>query len=115
MPTFEEISAYTIRFDAGGPDTWIAAVFLAIPDARGVWVRFYPAGVALPPNRVDRDAKGRATYLVALPAEVLEAFIAVLRLEKPVFFHYDEASQLARITTSREPVGEQEGVRSAVE
>lgn len=113
MPTFEEISAYTIRFDAGGPDAWTAAVFLAIPGARGVWVRFYPVGVAVPPNRLERDAKGRATYFVALPAKVLEAFIATLRLEKPVFFTYDEASQLARVTTSREPVGEQEGILAA--
>ena len=111
MPTFEEIQAYTIRFDSGGSDAWTAAVFLAIADARGVWVRFYPPGAAVPPNRVDRDAKGRATYFVALLAETLEAFVDTLRFEKPVFFTYDETSHLARVTTSREPVGEQEGVR----
>lgn len=112
MPVFEEVQAYTIRFDSGGPDAWTAAVFLAIADARGVWVRFYPAGAAMPPNRVERDAKGRATYLVALPADVLEAFVTTLRFEKPIFFTFDEDALLARVTTSREPVGEQEGTHA---
>jgi len=47
-------------------------------------------------------------FLVYLRAEKYPAFIDILRYEKPLFFYYNLESNESYITTSDEPVGEEE-------
>lgn len=47
-------------------------------------------------------------FIVYLRAEKYPAFIDILRYEKPLFFYYNLDSNESYITTSDEPVGEEE-------
>ena len=74
-----------------------------------------PSGKAI--LRFTRDYSKQNTYtkkgndyefIVYLRAEKYPAFIDILRYEKPLFFYYNLATNESYITTSDEPVGEEE-------
>lgn len=74
-----------------------------------------PSGKAVLRFREGRLKKNKATvkgkkslYEVYLKADRYMAFIDLLRNEKPLYFFYDFTENIAYITTSDEPVGENE-------
>ncbi len=59
------------------------------------------------PNRYE-EKNGKYTFYVYLRADKYMAHIDLLRYEKPLFFYYNLDSNQTYITTSDEPVGEEE-------
>lgn len=62
---------------------------------------------SLPPNHVDRRGQSK-NYHVYVNYDKFPDYVDVMRYEKPLFFYYNETDQLSYITTSDEPVGEEE-------
>ena len=108
--TFVDVSTYLV-FSYGGPDVNSgadASISLGIPNAFA-FLRFYPEGVALPPNsKAIHAPTGRPIFYVSYRYAQLGNVIDLLRNEKPIKFLFDDASLAAYITTSDEPVGEGE-------
>ncbi len=58
-------------------------------------------------NRVENHGDSK-TFYVYLRVEKYYNYIDILRYEKPIFFYYDFDSNQSYLTTSDEPVGEEE-------
>jgi hypothetical protein len=59
-------------------------------------------------NAVNRS-KNLWVFSVYYRTELLSAVLDVLRNEKPVYFRYTQRTNDFRITTTHEPIGEDEG------
>lgn len=107
--TFVEVSTYLV-FSYGGPDGNSGAdatVSLGIPEG-WAFLRFYPEGVVLPPNRKSTHVSGKPLYYVSYRYNQLSNVIDLLRNEKPIKFFFRDDTMAAYLTTGREPVGEEE-------
>ncbi len=54
------------------------------------------------------EKNGKKTFYVFLRVEKYPSYIDIMRYEKPLFFFYDFDSDESYVTTSDEPVGEEE-------
>ena len=109
-----EVETYVVQF-AHGPASrkeQEARVFLRFKDRSecwGAWLHFMSSGEDLR----DRSRVSRANNLwvfsVYFRSETMTALLDVLRNEKPVYFRYTERTNDFRITTTHEPIGEEEG------
>ncbi|HTP64606.1 MAG TPA: hypothetical protein VMJ66_04370 [Geobacteraceae bacterium] len=113
MPvTTKEISTYAVSVISDAEPNNLAATVL-LCDAGGkaiAFLRFYVPGSPLAPNEFRTDL---GYPLVSYPATALASIVDVLRNEKPVFFtwyDYMPVRCFGAVGTSREPVGEAEGV-----
>lgn len=111
MPvTTKEIANYSVSlFSDAEPGKMAVAVLLFDAAGKAVaFLRFYPAGAALPAN----EFRGDLGYaLVSYPLSSLAPVIDILRNEKPLFFTwYDDLPVrcFGAIGTSREPIGDGE-------
>ncbi len=71
-----------------------------------VYLRFYPAGVTMPPNRRTSNPDGSLLYMVSMRLERYPYAVDLLRNEKPMYFYYDTTSHTAHLSTENEPIGE---------
>jgi len=107
--TFVEVSTYLV-FSYGGPNGNSGAeatVSLGIPDG-WAFLRFYPDGAGLPPNRKVSHLSGKPIYYVSYRYNQLSNIIDLLRNEKPIRFFFRDDTMAAYLTTGPEPVGEEE-------
>lgn len=107
--TFVEVSTYKV-FAYGGPEGnrgADATISLGIPDG-WAFLRFYPDGNVLPPNSKTTHMSGKPIYYVSYRYSQLSDTIDLLRNEKPIWFFFRDDTMAAYITTSSEPVGEEE-------
>lgn len=108
--TFVEISTYLV-FAYGGPDGNSGAastISLGIPNAFA-FLRFFPAGVVIPANKVTSHVSGKPLFYVNYRYEQFGNVVDLLRNEKPVKFFFNDATLGAYVTTAEEPIGEGEG------
>ena len=106
---FVEVSNYQVVC-YGGPDGnggVDATVALGIPNA-WAFLRFYPEGSTVPPNYVSTHGSGQKLYYVNYRYAQFGNVIDLLRNEKPIRFFFRDDTMAAYITTSKEPVGEEE-------
>src|SRR3990172_4554157 len=82
------IRAIVVLFEESGPNT--ARVFF------------------LDSGQIPSNATGSPSITLHFPLAALESFLTTLREEKPVYVHVWSPSSVA-ISTSQEPVGEDEG------
>jgi hypothetical protein len=104
-----DISNYLV-FAYGGPHgnaNARAAISLGISGAMG-YLSFYPDSTPVPANTVGTHASGVPMYYVNYPYAQYTAIIDLLRNEKPVRLFFRDDTMAAHITTSNEPVGENE-------
>ena len=109
-----EVETYVVQF-AHGPASrkeQEVRVFLRFKDRTecwGAWLHFMSDGEDLRDrNKVSR-ANNLWVFSLYFRSELLVAFLDVLRNEKPVYFRYTERTNDFRITTTHEPIGEEEG------
>ena len=113
MPiTRTEIATYAVSvFSTGQADQLAAAVHLFDASGRTLgFLRFYADGVPLGANEFRADL---GYPLASYPFPRLAAVVDVLRNEKPAYFtwyDYTPVRCYGVIETSREPIGEQEGI-----
>ncbi|MBT8189207.1 MAG: hypothetical protein HKN67_09645 [Saprospiraceae bacterium] len=62
---------------------------------------------SLPPNHVE-DKGQLKNFHVYVSYDKFPDYVDIMRYEKPMFFYYNEDDQRSYITTSDEPVGEEE-------
>jgi len=108
---FVEITTYKV-FMYGGPNGnggADAAISLGIPEG-WAFMRFFPEGYDIPANSKVTHASGKPIYYIHYRSDQLENCIDLLRNEKPMYFFFNDTSKAAYITTSNEPVGEDEGL-----
>jgi hypothetical protein len=107
--TFVEVSTYKV-FAYGGPEGnrgSDATISLGIPDG-WAFLRYYPDGTALPPNSKTTHISGKPIYYASYRYSQLGNTIDLLRNEKPIWFFFRDDTMAAYLTTSSEPVGEEE-------
>ncbi len=107
--TFVDVTTYKV-FIYGGEDGNSGAdatISLGIPDG-WAFLRFYREGSRLPPNSVVKHVTGKPMYYVSYRYDQLVNTIDILRNEKPIKFFFRDDNLAAYITTSNEPVGEEE-------
>ena len=109
-----EVETYVVQF-AHGPASrkeQEARVFLRFKDRAecwGAWLHFMSAGEDLRDRSKVSRANNLWVFSVFFRSETLTALLDVLRNEKPVYFRYTERTNDFRITTTHEPIGEEEG------
>jgi hypothetical protein len=104
-----DISTYLV-FAYGGPtgnSGARASIALGIPNANA-FLTFYPDSTPIPANSAAPDFSGKLMYYVNYPYSQYMAVIDLLRNEKPVKLFFRDDNLAAYITTSKEPVGENE-------
>jgi len=107
--TFVEVSTYKV-FVYGGPQGnggVDATISLGIPEG-WAFLRFYPEGALLPSNSKVIHVSGKPIYYVSYRYSQLGNAIDLLRNEKPIKFFFRDDTMAAYLTTSSEPVGEEE-------
>ncbi len=107
--TSVDVSTYKV-FTYGGPNGnngADATISLGIPDG-WAFLRFYPEGSALPANSKTTHVSGKPIYYVSYRYSQLGNAIDLLRNEKPIKFFFRDDTMAAYLTTSTEPVGEEE-------
>ena len=113
--TTTDIATYAASVvSQGDPNQFAATIWLYKADG-GVlaFVRFYRAGITMAPNEFRSDLN---YPLVSYRFDAFSRMVDVLRNEKPVrFTWFDYSAQVpgrmfGTVGTSREPIGEQEGV-----
>ena len=109
-----EVETYVVQF-AHGPASrkeQEARVFLRFKDRSecwGAWLHFMSGGEELRDRSKVSRANNLWVFSLYFRAEMLTAFLDVMRNEKPVYFRYTERTNDFRITTTHEPIGEEEG------
>ena len=107
--TFVEVSTYK-GFAYGGPDGnggADATISLGIPQG-WAFLRFYAEGTTLPDNGKTTHVSGKPIYYVSYRYSQLGNAIDLLRNEKPIKFFFRDDTMSAYLTTSSEPVEEEE-------
>ncbi len=107
--TFVDVSTYLV-FAYGGSDgnaNSRATISLGIPNAFA-FLTFYNEGAAIPANRKTMHNSGKPIFYVNYPYYQYAGVIDLLRNEKPIKFFFRDDNMAAYITTSDEPVGEEE-------
>lgn len=110
-----EVETYVVQF-AHGPASrkeQEARVFLRFKDRSecwGAWLHFMSEGEDLRQRSKVSRANNLWVFSVYFRTDLLVAVMDVLRNEKPVYFRYTERTKDFRITTTHEPIGEEEGV-----
>lgn len=108
-----EVETYVVQF-AHGPASrrdQEARVFLRFKDRSecwGAWLYFVSEGEALRERNEVNLSNNLWVFSVFYRTELLTAVLDVLRNEKPVYFRYTERTNDFRITTTHEPIGEEE-------
>jgi hypothetical protein len=107
--TFEEVTTYKVFFYGGpnGNGGRGASIFLGIPDAFA-WLDFYLEESNLPQNYKTTNIYGKTIYGVSHAYGQLDQAIDLLRNESPMWFFFNDVSLNSYLTTSSEPVGEEE-------
>jgi len=101
----EQFKKYKVFLYGGGPASLSTSVIhLNLPSGKAI-LRFKEG--RLKKNKATIKGKN-SLYEVYLKADRYLAFIDLLRNEKPLYFFYDFNGNVAYITTSDEPVGENE-------
>ncbi len=101
----EQFKQYKVFLYGGGTAELSSSVIhLTLPSGKAI-LRFREG--RLKKNKVTVNGK-KSIYEVYLKADRYLAFIDLLRNEKPLYFFYDLKGNIAYITTSDEPVGENE-------
>ena len=109
-----EVETYVVQF-AHGPSSrrkQEARVFLRFKERSecwGVWLHFMSTGSDLHKRSSVSRTNNLWVFTVFFRSEMLNPFLDVLRNEKPVYFRYTERTNDFRITTTHEPIGEEEG------
>ena len=109
-----EVETYVVQF-AHGPASrkeQEARVFLRFADRSecwGAWLHFMAEGEDLRARNSVNYSKNLWVFSVYFRTELLTAVLDVLRNEKPVYFRYTQRTNDFRITTTHEPIGENEG------
>ncbi len=109
-----EVETYVVQF-AHGPASrkeQEARIFLRFKDRSecwGAWLHFMSGGDELRSRNAVNRSKNLWVFSVYFRTELLTSVLDVLRHEKPVFFRYTERTNDFRITTTHEPIGEEEG------
>lgn len=98
------VTEYSVAFFGGeaGRDGLRARIQLAAQTATLGLINFYEAGTPIP-----ADGEHGDKIVMHLPITMLGAVVDILRNEKPIVYFLTE--QGAVLTTSAEPVGEEEG------
>ena len=107
--TFVDVTSYLV-FNYGGPQGNSGAravISLGIPNAFASLV-FYPDSAVLPGNSVSTHISGKLMFAVSYPYSAYAGVLDLLRNEKPIKFFFRDDNFAAYITTSNEPVGENE-------
>ncbi len=105
--TLDEVSSYTVSLYLKD-GLFGAQVVCRTLSSHSVYIRFYREGVALPPNRTYNQPSGRTQFYINLPYHQLTPVVDLLRNEKPVWFFFRDEIMDGYLTTSDEPVGEEE-------
>ncbi len=101
----EQFKSYKVFLYGGGAAGLSSGVIhLSLPSGKAI-LRFRDG--RLKKNKATVNGKN-STYEVYIKADRYLAFIDLLRNEKPLYFFYDLKGNVAYITTSDEPVGENE-------
>lgn len=100
---FKFYKVYLYGRKAGGEQTDYN-IDISIPSGK---VRLHFGGDFMKDNSYV-EKNGKYFFHVYLAIEKYPSFIDILRNEKPLFFFYDLELNLSYITTSDEPVGEEE-------
>ena len=108
--TFVEVSTYLVFLYARpeGNSGVEATISLGIPEGYA-FLRFYAEGTSLPGNSKASHVSGKPIYYVSYRYSQLGNTIDLLRNEKPIRFFFRDDTMAAYLTTSHEPVGEEEG------
>lgn len=105
-----EIKFYSVKFSSGtkNPEPCNAIVYLATHSTYGaIMLYFMPDAVALPTNYTERKEKDKL-YHVYYHEKDMWLILDMLRNERPVFFFFNEANNVAGVRSGSEPVGETE-------
>lgn len=82
----------------------LATIHLQFKGADGMAFLYFHEEPQLPPNK--KSGKNfKSFWKIGQFAKVVD----ILRNEKPVFFYFDEKTNVANVQTTEEPIGEAEG------
>jgi hypothetical protein len=98
-----KINRYKYEFRASDPEH-VGVLYLMENKDPVCIVLFTEDDEELPPPREGLNGTIYLAYRFGWLADVID----MLRFEKPVYFTWDDSTQMARITTEEEPVGEEE-------
>jgi hypothetical protein len=111
-PITTEITTYSVGvISPGDPNDLAATIWLFDANHSLIaFLRFYHAGSVMVPNQFRHDLNAAE---VSYPFDTFPSVVDLLRNETPVYFtwfDYSPTNRFGAIETSREPIGEQEGM-----
>ena len=100
--TIEEFLTYKVSMFSGEKSQY--SIHLPLPQGKAV-LHFIAGDL---PENGSKSVGENMYYDVYVKADSFADYIDILRNEKPLFFYYNYESKVAYITSSDEPVGENE-------
>ena len=99
-----QYDTYRIYYQSTPRYYWQSRVYLYNTSGYAGRIMFIKEGNPIPENKL---AGGQPE--LNFPTSCYEEIIAILRYEKPLYISLNEANGIGTISTSSEPVGEEEG------
>jgi hypothetical protein len=100
-----EFNIYRVYYYSAAQYNWSVRIDLYMSAANVGTLLFMKEGQSIPPNTIANGVP-RLYYSI----RDFPAMMQMIREEKPLFVNLNEANGIGSISTSDEPVGEQEGV-----
>lgn len=99
-----QFTSYTIYYYTAPQYSWDVTVDLRNGNTWVGRILFIKAGQAIPANRMEGSAP-----ILHYAITHFDNLMSILRHEKPLFINLNAANGIGTISTSAEPVGEEEG------
>ena len=99
-----QFDSYTIYYQSAPQYYWQSRVYLFKNGGHVGTIMFIKADRPIPANSLQAGKP-----VINFPTGSFEEIIAILRYEKPLFITLNPANGIGTISTSKEPIGEEEG------
>ncbi len=98
-----EFDTYRIYYQSAPQYSWQSRVYLYNNSSYVGRIMFMKPGIDLPANSEQHDR-----HVIHFPTSEFENIMEILRNEKPLYIHVVDSNGIGTISTSSEPVGEEE-------
>ena len=101
---YKQFDSYRVYYQSAPQYYWQSRIYLYLGNANAGAMFFIKEGKPIPANSAD----GNGNPVINLPASSFHEIMALLWHEKPLFISLNTANGIGTVSTSNEPIGDED-------